>query len=106
MNPWLAVVVLLASSPPIAARKAVSPLSRHVSHFSVGKTTALEALIWLGRNERLCFGIEVYGPELSKAVQIKMDDTTVGAIVTKILSAWAPTSMKLSSRPSRSPSTG
>jgi hypothetical protein len=84
---WLAVAVLLATTAPVVERNAVSPLSRHVSHFSIGKTSALDALIWLGRDERICFGIEFYGTELSKAVQIKMDDTTVGEIVKKILAS-------------------
>jgi hypothetical protein len=81
---WFFVVVLLAANTAGIAHNADSLLSRHVSHFSIGKTSALDALIWLGRDERICFGIEFYGG-LSNAVQIKMDDATVGEIVQKIL---------------------
>jgi len=82
---WLAVLVLAAVEAPCAERHAVSALSRQVSHFSIGKTSVLDALLWLGRDERVCFGIEFSGPELSREVQIAADNTTVGEVVKKIL---------------------
>jgi hypothetical protein len=66
---WLAVVVLLGARAPVAACNLLSPLSHQVTHFSIGKTTVLDALIWLGRDEQICFGIEFYG-DLSRVVQI------------------------------------
>jgi hypothetical protein len=82
---WLAVVVLLATNTGGVARNSESLLSRHVSHFSIGKTSALDALIWFGRDQRICFGIEFYGAELSNPVEIEIDDATVGEVVQKIL---------------------
>ncbi len=82
---WLAVLVLLAVEAPCAERYAASALSRQVSHFSIGKTSALDALLWLGRDERICFGIEFSGPELGRGVQVAADKTTVSEVVKKIL---------------------
>jgi hypothetical protein len=81
----LTVAVLLTANSIVVAGNSDSPLSRHVSHFSIGKTSMLDALIWLGRDERICFGIEFYGPELSNPVQIEMDNATISEIVEKIL---------------------
>jgi len=33
-------------------------LSYRVRHFSIGKTNAMDALIWLGRDKQISFGIE------------------------------------------------
>jgi hypothetical protein len=82
---WLVVLVLVAVETPCAERHPVSLLSRQVSHFSIGKTSVLDALLWLGRDERVCFGIEFSGPELSRELQIAADNTTVGQVVKKIL---------------------
>jgi hypothetical protein len=92
---WLAVVVLLATNTGGVARNSESLLSRHVSHFSIGKTSALDALIWFGRDQRICFGIEFYGG-LSNAVQIKMDDAAVGEIVQKILGSTSDYQLSVS----------
>ena len=82
VNIWCAAAALLASATQPGPH---NPLSCHVRHFSIGKTSALNALIWLGRDEQISFGIEFYGTDLSKTVQIKLDDTTVSEIVKKIL---------------------
>jgi hypothetical protein len=79
-----AMISLAARAPTAPQQPPRSPLSRHVSHFSIGKTTALDALVWFGREEHISFGIEFYG-DLSRTVQINVDDTTVGEIVQKIL---------------------
>jgi hypothetical protein len=79
---WCAAAALLASTAHPGPH---NPLSRHVRHFSIGRTSALNALIWLGRDEQISFGIEFYGTDLSKTVQIKVDEATVGDIVKKIL---------------------
>jgi hypothetical protein len=81
-NNWFAAVVLLACVAHLSPR---NPLSNHVRHFSIGKTTALDALIWLGRDEQISFGIEFYGTDLSKTVEINIDNATVGDVVKKIL---------------------
>jgi hypothetical protein len=81
LNACLTALVLLVCTADVTPG---NPLSHRVGHFSIGKTTALDALFWLGRDEQMSFGIEFYG-DLSKFVQIKMDDATVGEIVKKIL---------------------
>jgi len=80
-----AVFVLLAASVPGAGRDAASPLSRPISHFSIGKTSVLDALFWLGRDERVCIGIEFSGNDLSRDVQVDVDQSTIGEVVKKIL---------------------
>jgi hypothetical protein len=92
---WFLVAVLLAANTVGIAHNPDSLLSRHVSHFSSGKTSVLGALIWLGRDERICFGIEFYGG-LSNAVQIKMDDAAVGEIVQKILGSTSDYQLSVS----------
>jgi hypothetical protein len=82
---WLAVLVLVAAEAPCAERHAASALSRPVSRFSIGKTSVLDALLWLGRDQRICFGIEFSGPELSRNVEVAAEKTTVSEVVTKIL---------------------
>ena len=82
VNTWFAALVLLACTVHVAPR---DPLSYRVRQFSIGKTTTLDALLWLGRDEQISFGIEFYGSDLSKIVEMKMDDATVGEIVQKIL---------------------
>lgn len=82
VNTWFAALVLLACTAHVAPR---DPLSYQVRQFSIGKTTALDALLWLGRDEQISFGIEFYGSDLSKIVEVKMDDATVGEIAQKIL---------------------
>lgn len=82
----LVVFVLLATGAPGAERYVVTPLSRPVSHFSIGKTSVLDALLWLGRDERICFGIEFSGDELSREVRVEADQNTIGEVVNKILS--------------------
>jgi hypothetical protein len=79
-----AAMILLAARAPTARQPTASPLSRHVSHFSIGKTTVLDALVWFGREEHISFGIEFYG-DLRRTVQINVDDTTVREIVQRIL---------------------
>ena len=80
-----AVFVLLAAYVPGAGRDAASPLSRPISHFSIGKTSVLDALFWLGRDERVCIGIEFSGNDLSRDVQVDVDQSTIGEVVKKIL---------------------
>ena len=82
---WMAVFFLAVVAAPGAQRKAVSVLSRRVSHFSIGQTTVLDALLWLGYDQRVCFGIEFQGPELERKVRVAADRTTVSEVVTKIL---------------------
>jgi hypothetical protein len=62
-----------------------SPLSHHVSHFHVGKTSVLNALLWLGYDNQVCFGIEYSGLELNNVIQVDENETTVGKAVRKIL---------------------
>ncbi len=82
---WLAVLVLAAGEARCAERHAVSALSRQVSHFSIGNTSVLDALLWLGRDDGVCFGIEFSGPELNRDVQVAADKTTMSEVVKKIL---------------------
>ena len=82
----LMVFVLSTTGAPGAERSVVAPLSRPISHFSIGKTSGLDALLWLGREERICFGIEFSGDELSREVRVKADQSTIGEMVKKILS--------------------
>jgi hypothetical protein len=82
---WLAVFVLSATTAPVADSDAVSLLSRQVSHFSIGKTSALDAPLWLGRDERVCFGVEFYGTDLSREVQVEADRTTLSEAVKTLL---------------------
>ena len=84
MKILLTIAVLVAANAGGVARNSDFVLSRRVSHFGIEKTSTLNALIWLGRDEHICFGIEFYGG-LRNAVQIQMDDATVGEIVQKIL---------------------
>ena len=93
---WPAVLLLAAVGALGAERQAVSPLSRPVSHFSVGKTSLLNALLWLGHDQKVCFGIEFSGPELNKDVQVSADETTVGEIVKKILGSPAAYQLSVS----------
>jgi hypothetical protein len=82
----LVVLVLWATGARGAERYVVAPLSRPISHFSIGKTSVLDALLWLGRDERICFGIEFSGDELSREVWVNADQSTIGEVVKKILS--------------------
>lgn len=61
------------------------PLSRHVSHFRLGPTSALNALLWLGRDSGVCFGVEYSGPELNSQIRIDEDESTVRDLARKIL---------------------
>ena len=72
---WIAVFLLAVVAAPGAQRNAVSVLSRRVSHFSIGQTTVLDALLWLGYDQRVCFGIEFQGPELERNVRVAADRT-------------------------------
>jgi hypothetical protein len=45
----------------------------------------LDALFWLGRDERVCIGIEFSGNDLSRDVQVDVDQSTIGEVVKKIL---------------------
>jgi hypothetical protein len=78
----LALAVVVATG---AERNSASVLSHQVSHFSIGQTSVLDALLWLGHDERVHFGIEFSGPELSREVQVAADMTTLGEVVRKIL---------------------
>jgi hypothetical protein len=82
---WIAVFLLAVVAAPGAQRNAVSVLSRRVSHFSIGQTTVLDALLWLGHDERVCFGIEFQGPELGRNVRVATDRTTLSEVVKEIL---------------------
>ena len=62
-----------------------SPLSRHISHFRIGPTSVLNALLWLGHDNGVCFGIEYAGPDLNNNVQVDESETTVGEVTRKIL---------------------
>jgi hypothetical protein len=82
---WVAILVLAAVGAQGTQRNTVSVLSRQVSHFSIGQTSVLDALLWLGHDERVCFGIELSGPELSRKVQVAADMCTISEVVKKIL---------------------
>jgi hypothetical protein len=92
----LAVLLMVAVRAPCAERHLVSPLSRPVSHFSVGKTSVMDALLWLGHDQGVCFGIEFSGPQLSRDVQVTADQTTVGELVKKILGSAGPCVLSVS----------
>lgn len=62
-----------------------SPLSRHISHFRIGPTSVLNALLWLGHDNGVCFGIEYSGSDLNNNIQIDDNETTVGEVARKIL---------------------
>jgi hypothetical protein len=64
---------------------APSPLSRHLSHFRVGPTSVLNALVWLGHDTGVCFGIEYSGPELNDRIRVDESETIVGSVARKIL---------------------
>lgn len=82
----LAVVLVFAVIETAAGeRNATSVLSSQVNHFSLGRTSVLEALLWFGRDQRVCFGIEFSGPDLSRTVQVEADTSTVEEVVRKIL---------------------
>ena len=81
----MTVLVLLAAYLPAAGGDAVSLFSRPIRHFSIGKTSALDALFWLGRDERVCIGIEFSGSDLRRDVQVEVDQSTLGEVVKKIL---------------------
>ncbi len=82
---WLTVFALLATQAQGAEHSAGPPLSRPISHFSIGQTSALDALLWFGRDNRLCLGIEFSGPELDRQVHVEADHTTVGDVMKEIL---------------------
>jgi hypothetical protein len=82
---WVAILVLAAVEASGAERNSVPVLSRQVSHFSIGKTSVLDALLWLGHDERVSLGIELPGAELSREVHVAADMTTVGEVARKIL---------------------
>lgn len=82
---WLPLLFLIAIESPGAQQNPAPLLSRRVSHFSIRKTTALDALLWFGHNERICFGIEFSGPELGKSVRLSVHKATVSEVVKKIL---------------------
>ena len=79
-------LVLLAAQARGANRYVVMPLSRPVAHFSIGTTSLLNALLWLGRDERIGFGIEFPGNELDRDVRVEADRGTVRDVLNKILS--------------------
>ena len=81
----LAVLVLLAAHLPAAGGDAVSPLSRPISHFGIGKTSVVNALLWLGHDERICFGIEFPGTDLNREVRVNVNRSTLSEIVQQIL---------------------
>ncbi len=87
INTLLVAILLLALQAPCAEPRKASVLRRQVDHFSFGETTALNALLWFGHDEGICFGIEFSGQELNKKVRISLDKTTVGDAVRKILSS-------------------
>ncbi len=62
-----------------------SPLSRHINHFRIGPTSGLNALLWFGHDNGVCFGIEYSGPDLNNNVQVDENDTTVGKVIRRIL---------------------
>jgi hypothetical protein len=83
-----AVFSLLAAYVPGAGRDAPAPLSRPISHFSIGKTSVRDALLWLGHDERVCFGIEFSDSDLDNEVQVEASQTTIGEVVRKILGSF------------------
>jgi hypothetical protein len=82
---WVAILVLAVVGAPGAERKPVSVLSRPVSHFSIGQTSVLNALLWLGHDEGVSLGIEFSGQDLSREVQVAANMTTMSEAVKKIL---------------------
>lgn len=81
----LTALFLLAANVPGAGRDKVSPLRRPISHFSIGKTSVLDALFWLGSDERICIGIEFSDSDLSRQVSVEVDQATIGEVLKRIL---------------------
>lgn len=82
---WLALLFLIAVEAPGAQRHAALVLSRPVTHFSIGRTSALNALLWFGYDEHICFGIEFSGQELARSIRISVHKAAVSEVVKKIL---------------------
>jgi hypothetical protein len=82
---WVAILVFAVVEAAGVERNTAWVLSSQVSHFSIGQTSVLEALLWFGHDQRVCFGIEFSGPDLSRKVQVAADMTTVGEVVKEIL---------------------
>jgi hypothetical protein len=84
-KPLLGVLVFTAASTCCAQCITPSPLSRHVSNFRIGPTTVLNALLWLGHDNGVCFGLAYSGSDLTNIVQVDESETTVGEVARKIL---------------------
>jgi hypothetical protein len=78
-------LILLAVQLPAEGGDAIPLLSRPIRHFSIGKTSVVDALFWLGHDEGVCFGIEFSGNDLNREVRVEVNQTTVGEVVQKIL---------------------
>lgn len=77
--------LLFATAQACDAQNRPSPLLRHISHFRIGPTSVLNALLWLGHDNGVCFGIEYSGLDLNNNVQVDENETTVGEVIRKIL---------------------
>ena len=82
---WVAILLFAVVEAAGVERNAAWVLSRQVHHFSIGQTSVLDALLWFGHDQGVCFGIEFSGPDLSRTVQVVADMTTVGEVVKEIL---------------------
>jgi hypothetical protein len=77
--------LLFAIAQACDAQDRPSPLLRHISHFRIGPTSILNALLWLGHDNGVCFGIEYSGLDLNSNVQVDEYETTVGEVIRKVL---------------------
>lgn len=68
-----------------AERPPGSLLSRPIQHFEVGDEALLGALVRLGREYRLCFGIEFPGADLGPRARVKADRATAEEVMRRIL---------------------
>lgn len=79
----LAAFAWLPAANPAQGGRA-SALARRVEHFTTGKTTVLAALVQLGRDAHVSFGLEFYG-DLDDPIQLEMTHATVAEVVRTIL---------------------
>ena len=84
-----ALAILLAVFAWLPAANAAqggraSPLAQPVKHFTTSHTTVLAALVQLGLDAHVSFGLEFYG-DLDDPIQIEITHSTVAEVVRRIL---------------------
>lgn len=83
---WSVTVVLLITvTGPGAEHPPGSPLLRPIEHFEIADEGLLGALLRLGREYHLCFGIEFPGADLVPRSRVKADRATAEEVMRRIL---------------------